>query len=144
MAAKHILRDLDITLEYFTLNKAFKNNRELIKDIFEHRGKLRSGNKNFNVAGDLPEPEINYFAAIIKTLKESKYIFDLRQGEYILLIKGYIFLESPPWPFTRRPHAYNNFKKNLQVWWNLAKVIAIALNGLALLYLGWMEATKSR
>lgn len=137
--SKRINWELDTALQFFYPGRAYGTKAILMQALWDYR--VNKSNGHFKHAV-IPENQMIFQATILRKLIHEKYLFELNDHNYILLIEGSIFFESPPWIYKFRPYAYEKFKKNIEVAWSVLKVIAIILNALAILYIGWIAASN--
>ena|SRR5215831_7085932 len=141
MSTKSINWNLDVTLKFFVVNgKEFDSLDEMHAAIYNYRTTrliTTSGSGPVTVAGKM------FQVMMIRKLVEEKLISQSGPANYAVTIEGRIFHSSPIWWYKRRPFAYEHFKKNLQTVWNIVKIVALVLNALAILYIGYMAAVKN-
>jgi hypothetical protein len=137
--ANRIFWHLDKTLEFFATSKKFETEKEMLASIFDFKVQKLSRGKRRHTAGD---PELVFERIIIRKLLERKLLIQLNETHYEMLVEGMIFIQSPPWPYLHRPFTYERFKERLSIAWNVVKVVALVLNALAILYIGWLQVKK--
>ena len=137
------------------------DNSEAVKIIMKRTDQLDFvlnflSNKHFSMAIDAIHKELvrskfdvsNIHAIINKLEKDgnldvSYYKNDKSSNKlYNISFEGLVFLENAPFIFQHKPYRWKANKGTIKTIWEIAKIIIVVLNALAILYLMYMAIPK--